>query len=482
MHERYTDRARKVMDFANQEAWRFNHEYIGTEHILLGLVKEGSGVAANVLQELGIDLRKIQLEVEKIVQAGPNMATTGKLPRTPRTERAIKFASEEARNLGHNYVGTEHLLLGLLREGEGVAAQVLMNLGLSLEAVREQVLGLLGHNMDSGESGGTGRTADKRRPKTPALDSFGRDLTELARQGKLDPVIGRQNEIERVLRILCRRTKRCALLLGEAGVGKTAIIRGLAQLLAGRSVPPLLADFRVVALDLAALLAGLGPGDHLATRLKAIVNEVRLAGLTVLVLDDLHLWAAHQAAFSGLLVNLGDIPYCIAATTPAEFSRVLTKESTLGGYFVPVPVSPVSRDAVLDILRGLRDRLEAHHRVRITDEALDEALACAAREEGGTSLVARALDVVDEAAACVRFRATALPRDLKDVEAQIEQLTREKEEAVAEQDFDTAARLRDQADKLMKRVEVISREWRERTGMIEVVVDAAAVREVIGTI
>src|SRR5213595_1891627 len=252
MYERFTDRSRKVMQLANQEAQRFNHEYIGTEHILLGLVKEGSGVAANVLKNLDIDLRKIRLEVEKIVQSGPDMVTMGKLPQTPRAKKVIEYSIEEARNLNHNYVGTEHLLLGLLREQEGVAAQVLMNLGLKLEDVREEVLNLLGHNMESSESGSGGgggggeRTTSKTKSKTPALDSFGRDLTELARQGKLDPVIVRTNEIERVVQILSRRTKNNPVLLGEAGVGKTAIVEGLAQMIVGGDVPELLRDRRIV--------------------------------------------------------------------------------------------------------------------------------------------------------------------------------------------------------------------------------------------
>src|SRR5438128_2267028 len=251
MYERFTDRARKVMQLANQEAQRFNHEYIGTEHILLGLVKEGSGVAANVLKNLDIDLRKIRLEVEKIVQSGPDMVTMGKLPQTPRAKKVIEYSIEEARNLNHNYVGTEHLLLGLLREQEGVAAQVLMNLGLKLEDVREEVLNLLGHNMDAGESGSSGsgeRTSGKGKSKTPALDSFGRDLTELARQNKLDPVIGRQREIERAIQVLCRRTKNNPVLLGEAGVGKTAIVEGFAQRVVGGNIPEILADKRIVVL------------------------------------------------------------------------------------------------------------------------------------------------------------------------------------------------------------------------------------------
>src|SRR5438045_4506043 len=296
MYERFTDRARKVMQLANQEAPRFNHAYIGTEHSLLGLVKEGFGVAANVLKNLDIDLRKIRLEVEKIVQTGPGseMVTMGKLPQTPRAKKVIEYSIEEARNLNHNYVGTEHLLLGLLREQEGVAAQVLMNLGLKLEDVREEVLNLLGHNMpESSEGpseggGGTRERPAKGKSKTPALDSFGRDLTELARQGKLDPVIGRANEIERVIQILSRRQKNNPVLLGEAGVGKTAIVEGLAQLIVDGNVPELLRDRRIVVLDLAMMVAGTKYRGQFEERIKAVMNEVRRAKNTILFIDELH--------------------------------------------------------------------------------------------------------------------------------------------------------------------------------------------------
>src|ERR1700756_5412806 len=283
MYERFTDRARKVMQLANQEAQRFNHEYVGTEHVLLGLIKEGSGVAANVLRNLDVDLRKIRNEVEKIVQAGPEMVTMGKLPQTPRAKKVIEYAIEEARNLNHNYVGTEHLLLGLLREQEGVAAQVLMNLNLKLEEVREEVLTLLGHNMESSEGGSGERAAAKGgKSKTPALDSFGRDLTDLARQGKLDPVIGRQNEIERVIQVLSRRTKNNPVLLGEAGVGKTAIVEGLAQMIFDGNVPELLRDRRIVVLDLATMVAGTKYRGQFEERIKAVMNEVRRAKNTIL--------------------------------------------------------------------------------------------------------------------------------------------------------------------------------------------------------
>ena len=299
MYERFTDRARKVMQLANQEAQRFNHEYIGTEHILLGLIKEGSGVAANVLKNLDVDLRKIRLEVEKLVQSGPDMVTMGKLPQTPRAKKVIEYSMEEARNLNHNYVGTEHILLGLLREQEGVAAQVLMNLGLKLEEVREEVLNLLGHGMEGAGRGRAGRQPGAAAPaageapragksKTPALDSFGRDLTELARQGKLDPVIGREKEIERIMQILSRRTKNNPVLLGEAGVGKTAIVEGFAQRVVDGNVPELLADRRIVVLDLAMMVAGTKYRGQFEERIKAVMNEVRRAKNTILFIDELH--------------------------------------------------------------------------------------------------------------------------------------------------------------------------------------------------
>ena len=292
MYERFTDRARKVMQLANQEAQRFNHEYIGTEHILLGLVKEGSGVAANVLKNLDVDLRKIRLEVEKLVQSGPDMVTMGKLPQTPRAKKVIEYSMEEARNLNHNYVGTEHILLGLLREQEGVAAQVLMNLGLKLEEVREEVLNLLGHGLETGEvsergggeRGGSSSTSSGKsgKSKTPALDSFGRDLTALAEQKKLDPVIGREREIERAIQILCRRTKNNPVLLGEAGVGKTAIVEGFAQRVVEGNVPELLCDRRIVVLDLAMMVAGTKYRGQFEERIKAVMNEVRRTKDTIL--------------------------------------------------------------------------------------------------------------------------------------------------------------------------------------------------------
>jgi ATP-dependent Clp protease ATP-binding subunit ClpC len=489
MYERFTDRARKVMQLANQEAQRFNHEYIGTEHILLGLVKEGSGVAANVLKNLDIDLRKIRLEVEKIVQSGPDMVTMGKLPQTPRAKKVIEYSIEEARNLNHNYVGTEHLLLGLLREQEGVAAQVLMNLGLKLEDVREEVLNLLGHNMDSGESGGGGgeRTASKGgKSKTPALDSFGRDLTDLARQGKLDPVIGRQTEIERVIQVLSRRTKNNPVLLGEAGVGKTAIVEGLAQLVVDSNVPELLRDRRIVVLDLAMMVAGTKYRGQFEERIKAVMNEVRRAKNTILFIDELHTLVGAGGAEGAIdasnvlkpALARGEIQ-CIGATTLDEYRKYIEKDGALERRFQQIIVNPPSREETVEILRGLRDRYEAHHRVQIKDEALNAAVELSDRYISGRCLPDKAIDVIDESGARVRLKAMTRPPDLKELDAQIEQLNQEKEAAVAEQDFEKAAHLRDQADKLKKKKEGITREWREKSKEIDGVVDEEVIAEVV---
>ncbi|GMQ80506.1 MAG: hypothetical protein BMS9Abin04_507 [Planctomycetia bacterium] len=341
MYERFTDRARKVMQLANQEAQRFNHEYIGTEHVLLGLIKEGSGVAANVLKNLDVDLRKIRLEVEKLVQSGPDMVTMGKLPQTPRAKKVIEYSMEEARNLNHNYVGTEHILLGLLREQEGVAAQVLMNLGLKLEDVREEVLNLLGHGLEGVESergrggeGGGGRGEERKsgKSKTPALDSFGRDLTELARQDKLDPVIGRHSEIERAIQILSRRTKNNPVLLGEAGVGKTAIVEGFAQRVVEGNVPELLLERRIVVLDLAMMVAGTKYRGQFEERIKAVMNEVRRAKNTILFIDELHTLVGAGGAEGAIdasnvlkpALARGEIQ-CIGATTLDEYRKYIEK-------------------------------------------------------------------------------------------------------------------------------------------------------------
>ena len=486
MYERFTDRARKVMQLANQEAQRFNHEYVGTEHVLLGLIKEGSGVAANVLRNLDVDLRKIRNEVEKIVQAGPEMVTMGKLPQTPRAKKVIEYAIEEARNLNHNYVGTEHLLLGLLREQEGVAAQVLMNLNLKLEEVREEVLNLLGHGMDAGGESERGATSKGNKSKTPALDSFGRDLTDLARQGKLDPVIGRQNEIERVIQVLSRRTKNNPVLLGEAGVGKTAIVEGLAQMIVDGNVPELLRDRRIVVLDLAMMVAGTKYRGQFEERIKAVMNEVRRAKNTILFIDELHTLVGAGGAEGAIdasnvlkpALARGEVQ-CIGATTLDEYRKYIEKDGALDRRFQTIVVEPPSKSEALEILRGLRDRYEAHHRVQITDEALEASVELSDRYISGRCLPDKAIDVVDEAGARVRLKAMTRPPDLKDLDEQIERLNQDKEEAVANQDFERAASLRDQADKLKKKKETITREWRERSKEIDGTVDEEVVAEVV---
>ncbi|CAN5890877.1 ATP-dependent Clp protease ATP-binding subunit [soil metagenome] len=489
MFERFTDRARKVMQLANQEAQRFNHEYVGTEHVLLGLVKEGSGVAANVLKNLDVDLRKIRVEVEKIVQSGPDMVTMGKLPQTPRAKKVIEYAIEEARNLNHNYVGTEHLLRGLLREQEGVAAQVLMNLNLKLEEVREEVLNLLGHGMDAGgesERGSGGASAKGGKSKTPALDSFGRDLTDLARQGKLDPVIGRQNEIERVVQVLSRRQKNNPVLLGEAGVGKTAIVEGLAQMIIEGNVPELLRDKRIVVLDLAMMVAGTKYRGQFEERIKAVMNEVRRAKNTVLFIDERHTLVGAGGAEGAIdasnvlkpALARGEVQ-CIGATTLDEYRKYIEKDGALDRRFQSVIVNPPSKSEALEILRGLRDRYEAHHRVQITDEALEAAVEQSDRYITGRCLPDKAIDVIDEAGARVRLKAMTRPPDLKELDEQIERLNQDKEEAVANQDFERAASLRDQADKLKKKKESITREWRERSKEVDGTVDEEVVAEVV---
>ncbi|MBW3539815.1 MAG: ATP-dependent Clp protease ATP-binding subunit [Planctomycetes bacterium] len=487
MYERFTDRARKVMQLANQEAQRFNHEYIGTEHILLGLVKEGSGVAANVLKNLEVDLRKIRLEVEKIVQSGPDMVTMGKLPQTPRAKKVIEYAMEEARNLNHNYVGTEHLLLGLLREQEGVAAQVLMNLGLKLEDVREEVLNLLGHGVEGeGVSERAGGSTKGSKSKTPALDSFGRDLTELARQGKLDPVIGREREIERVIQILCRRQKNNPVLLGEAGVGKTAIVEGFAQMVVEGNVPDLLRDKRIVVLDLAMMVAGTKYRGQFEERIKAVMNEVRRAKNTILFIDELHTLVGAGGAEGAIdasnvlkpALSRGELQ-CIGATTLDEYRKYIEKDGALERRFQMVMVEPPSPEETIAILRGLRDRYESHHRVQITDDALDKAVELSSRYITARCLPDKAIDVIDEAGARIRLKSMVRPPDLKELEDEIERLNQAKEEAVANQDFEKAASLRDQADKVKKKKERLTREWREKTRETDGVVDAEVIAEVV---
>jgi len=504
MFERLTDRARKVMALANQEAQRFNHEYIGTEHILLGLVKEGSGVGANVLKNLDIDLRKVRLEVEKLVKSGPEMVTMGKLPQTPRAKKVIEYAIEEARNLNHNYVGTEHLLLGLLREHDGVAAQVLMNLGLKLEEVREEVLNLLGAGVESEETTpqppeqpepsagagpsepGSGTTARRGKSRTPALDSFGRDLTELARAGELDPVIGRHEEIERLVQVLCRRTKNNPVLLGEAGVGKTAIVEGLAQRILSQEVPDLLHDRRVVVLDLAMMVAGTKYRGQFEERIKAVMNEVRRARNIILFIDELHTLVGAGGAEGAIdasnvlkpALSRGEIQ-CIGATTYDEYRKYIEKDPALERRFQSIPVEPPNAEQTLEILKGLRARYEQHHRIRYSDEALRAAVEFSGRYIPGRVQPDKSIDVIDEAGARLRLKSMTKPPDLAELEERIERLSIEKDEAVKNADYERAAELRDNAEKLRKEKERLQSQWRERMNEIDGVVDENVIAEVV---
>jgi ATP-dependent Clp protease ATP-binding subunit ClpC len=486
MFERFTDRARKVMALANQEAQRFNHEYIGTEHILLGLVKEGSGVGANVLKNLDVDLRKVRLEVEKLVKSGPDMVTMGKLPQTPRAKKVIEYAIEEARNLNHNYVGTEHLLLGLLREHDGVAAQVLMNLGLKLEEVREEVLNLLGAGVESEEQPAQEKQGTKGKSKTPALDSFGRDLTELAKEGQLDPVIGRKNEIERVIQILCRRQKNNPVLLGEAGVGKTAIVEGLAQMVISSNVPEILHDRRIVVLDLAMMVAGTKYRGQFEERIKAVMNEVRRAKNVILFIDELHTLVGAGGAEGAIdasnvlkpALSRGEIQ-CIGATTFDEYRKYIEKDAALARRFQPITVDPPSKNDAVEILKGLRDRYEAHHRVQILDTALEAAVELSDRYISGRCLPDKAIDVLDEAGARIRLRSMTKPPNLAELEEQIERLSIQKDEAVKNAEYEEAARLRDQAEGLRAKKEEMQRQWREKAKEVDGVVDEEVIAEVV---
>ena len=522
MYERFTDRARRVMQLANQEAQRFNHEYIGTEHILLGLIKEGSGVAASVLKNLGIDLRKIRLEVENVVQSGPDMVTMGKLPQTPRAKKVIEYSMEEARNLNHNYVGTEHLLLGLLREHEGVAAQVLMNLGLRLEDVRDEVLALLGRESDSegddddssrGGRRGLGggfrsmsrnssddpdsseshdspdfpeRPSKNSKSKTPALDSFGRDLSELARTHKLDPVIGRQTEIERTMEILARRTKNNPVLLGEAGVGKTAIVEGLAQRICEGSVPELLAEKRIVVLDLAMMVAGTKYRGQFEERIKAIMNEVKRARNIILFIDELHTLVGAGGAEGAIdasnvlkpALSRGEIQ-CIGATTLDEYRKYVEKDAALERRFQSVIVNPATKDEAVEIIKGLRERYEKHHHVKFTDDAIVSAVELSDRYISGRCLPDKAIDVIDEAGAKIHLKLITRPPDLKEMQKDIDAIGVEKDAAVAAQDFEKAAMLRDKADKIRQKMNELGQEWKEKSKEVCGTVDSDVIADVI---
>ncbi|MDO8488831.1 MAG: ATP-dependent Clp protease ATP-binding subunit, partial [Candidatus Omnitrophota bacterium] len=463
MFNRFTERARKVIILAKEEARRFNHDYIGTEHILLGLIREGEGVAAAVLQKLDISLENIRIEIEKLVQPGPTTQIIGDIPFTPRAKKALELAAEEARSLGHNYIGTEHLLLGLIREGEGIASQVLLNLGMDLNSVRNEVMGLLGSSLPGMGSGGGAAAA---KSKTPALDAFGRDLTALARDNKLDPVINRKQEIERVIQILSRRTKNNPVLLGEAGVGKTAIVEGLAQSIIAGNVPEILRGKRLIVLDLALMVAGTKYRGQFEERIKAIMEEIKRSQDIIIFIDELHTLVGAGAAEGAIdasnimkpALSRGEMQ-CIGATTMDEYRKYIEKDAALERRFQTIMVEPPNIEQTIEILKGLRDKYEAHHRVTFKDEALEAAAKLSDRYISGRFMPDKAIDLIDEAGSRARLNVLIVPDDIKKIEANVESLRKEKEAYIKSQDFEKAASLRDQERIARQELEKLNKEW-----------------------
>src|SRR5271165_6479261 len=462
MWEPFTERARRSIVLAQEEAQRLGNNYIGTEHILLGIISEGESLAAKVLETLGVNLAKVRQEVEAIVGRG-GQTVQQEMVFTPRAKRVIELAFEEARQLNHNYIGSEHLLLGLIREGEGVAARVLTNLGVDPAKVRVQTTSLLGAETQT-------QTASKGKSKTPTLDAYGRDLTQLAREGKLDPVIGRNTEIERVVQILSRRTKNNPALIGEPGVGKTAIAEGLAQRVINGDVPELLRDKRVITLDLAGLVAGTKYRGEFEERMKRVMDEIRGAsGEIILFIDELHTLVGAGAAEGAIdasniikpALARGELQ-CIGATTLNEFRKHIEKDSALERRFQPVMVGEPTVDETIEILKGLRDRYEAHHKVTITDEALSAAARLSDRYISDRFLPDKAVDLIDEASSRVRLQATLPPPEVREVEAEIRKVKAEKESVVKSQEFERAASLRDREEKLQLEKQRAEQEWQDR--------------------
>ncbi|MEL7070383.1 MAG: ATP-dependent Clp protease ATP-binding subunit [Cyanobacteria bacterium J06581_3] len=468
MFERFTEKAIKVIMLAQEEARRLGHNFVGTEQILLGLIGEGTGVAAKVLKSMGVNLKDARIEVEKIIGRGSGFVAV-EIPFTPRAKRVLELSLEEARQLGHNYIGTEHLLLGLIREGEGVAARVLENLGVDLSKVRTQVIRMLGETAEvSGSSGSQGRT------KTPTLDEFGANLTQMAADGKLDPVVGRQKEIERVIQILGRRTKNNPVLIGEPGVGKTAIAEGLAQRIGNNDVPDILEDKRVVTLDIGLLVAGTKYRGEFEERLKKIMDEIRSAANVILVIDEVHTLIGAGAAEGAIdAANIlkpalarGELQ-CIGATTLDEYRKHIERDAALERRFQPVMVGEPSVEETIEILHGLRDRYEQHHKLKILDEALDAAAELSDRYISDRYLPDKAIDLIDEAGSRVRLLNSQLPAAAKDLDKELRQVLKDKDNAVRSQDFDKAGELRDREMEIKAEIRTIAQTKKEEDAATE---------------
>ncbi|MFJ5625184.1 ATP-dependent protease ATP-binding subunit ClpC [Peribacillus loiseleuriae] len=476
MFGRFTERAQKVLALAQEEAIRLGHNNIGTEHILLGLVREGEGIAAKALYALGLGSDKIQKEVENLIGRGQEKAQT--IHYTPRAKKVIELSMDEARKLGHSYVGTEHVLLGLIREGEGVAARVLNNLGVSLNKARQQVLQLLGSNESGGHQGAASANAS-----TPTLDGLARDLTAIAREGSLDPVIGRSKEIQRVIEVLSRRTKNNPVLIGEPGVGKTAIAEGLAQQIINNEVPEILRDKRVMTLDMGTVVAGTKYRGEFEDRLKKVMDEIRQAGNIILFIDELHTLIGAGGAEGAIDASnilkpslaRGELQ-CIGATTLDEYRKYIEKDAALERRFQPITVNEPTIEESILILKGLRDRYEAHHRVSITDESIDAAVKLSDRYISDRFLPDKAIDLIDEAGSKVRLRSYTTPPNLKELEVKLDEVRKEKDSSVQSQEFEKAASLRDTEQRLREQLEETKKTWKEKQGQenSEVTVDDIA--------
>src|SRR5882762_142532 len=491
----FTPRAQQVLALARKEADRFNHNFVGTEHLLLGLIKLGQGVAVNVLQKLGLDLETVRMEVEKQVGTGPDQKMIGNIPYTPRVKKVLALAAKEAKALNHTYVGTEHILLGLLREGDGVAARVLKNLDVDIEQTRQEILKELDPNFAAQEESSPGEAAEKPAPekkgeiKTPALKAFGRDLTEIARKGEMDPVIGRKNEIERVIQVLCRRTKNNPVLIGEAGVGKTAIAEGLAQEIANGNVPELLRDRRVITLDLALMVAGTKYRGQFEERIKAVMDEIRRSKTVILFIDELHTIVGAGSAEGAMdasniikpALSRGELQ-CVGATTMNEYRKYIEKDAALERRFQTIKVDAPTIDEAIEILKGLRPKYEAHHKAKLTDEALETAVKFSERYITGRFLPDKAIDVMDEAGARARINSMTRPPDVKDIEKEIEEIRVEKEGAIKAQDFEKAAALRDKEKQTKEKLDGILNKWREEREEKEVVVTADDMMHIISKV